>query len=126
MTLTELTSIGTTIAVIGGGTLWLETRYVGQENVHLINQKIDALSAAVQLLSEDIPRRDDMTELKANIFTKEELMGDLEGRSLMYRALSQAGVITPEQQNRWEEVRTDISAMQREIDELRTNLSNLE
>lgn len=119
MTLTELTSIGSVIAVVAGGTLWLETRYVQREDVQ-------AIETAMNNLAERVEVGHTMAELRAISYTVESQLSDLEGRSLMYRAFEQAGVITPEQRSRWQELLDDISIKRGELTSLTSRLNSLQ
>lgn len=119
MTLTELTSIGSVVAIVAGGTIWLETRYVQREDVQAIENAMNNLAERVEVGHQ-------MAELRAITYGVENDLRDLESRSLMYRAFDQAGVITAEQRNRWQDLLDDIDVKRGELTSLTMELQRLQ
>lgn len=118
MTTTELTSILSLVAVVGGGTLWLETRYAQREDIKSLEKRIDAMSISAEVGHA-------ILKFEAILEAKEDDLSDLRGTDMLYRALSQAGAITSEQTRRWETVQRDLAEKQEEIRELRSDLQRL-
>ena len=119
MTLTELTSISGIVITIGGGVIWLETRYVQREDVQALEDAMNALTLSVEaghLAS----------QLRSQIYGVENDLRDLESRAMMYRAFDQAGVITAEQRSRWQDLLDDIGVKRGELTSLNMELNSVE
>jgi len=119
MTVTEVSSVFGLVVVIGGGTIWLETRYVSREDVQALEERIIELEGAVD-------NGHKRAELRGNMFTIQKFINDLSKREAMYRAFDEVGAITPEQRGRWQQVREDIAVQRTDLQNLANQVRSLE
>lgn len=106
MTLTELTSIASVIAVVGGGTLWFQGQF--------------------DQLEEKVNRGHQVAKFEAILEGKQDDLDDMQSREMMYRALAQAGVITDDQRSRWEDLERLMAEKRDEIQTYETAIRSLQ
>jgi hypothetical protein len=111
---------------LGAIIVWVSQSFVPMSALESLEAQVGALSAAQQLMMEDIEDGHKIAELRANIYNSQKLIADLSSRNVMYTALDQAGVITPDQRNRWTTVQQSLGSERADLVNLQGQLRRLQ